>query len=64
MIFRRPESPNEDEVFRLREIDPEAKYELEIFGLAEKKIVSGRELRHYSLTLPPRSFRLAYYTKL
>jgi len=63
MIFRRPESPNPDEVFRLREIDTEAEYEVEIYGQAEKATVRGKDLRHYSLTLPPRGFRLVYYTK-
>jgi alpha-galactosidase len=62
MIFRRPEAPNKNEVFRLREIDPEAEYEIEIYGETEKTRISGKELRHYSITLPPRSFRLVYYT--
>jgi hypothetical protein len=64
MMFRRPESPNADEVFRLREIDPEAKYEVEIRGQTEKKILKGAALRHYSVTLEPRSFQLCYYKRI
>jgi alpha-galactosidase len=64
MIFRRPESPNGDEVFRLREIEPEAEYEIEIYGETKKLRICGKDLRYYSLSLPPRSFRLIYYTKV
>jgi alpha-galactosidase len=64
MIFRRPESPNDIEVFRLREIEPDAEYEIETYGETKKTKVSGKELRHYSLSLPSRSFRLVYYTKV
>ncbi len=64
MMFRRPESPNEDEVFRLREIEPDATYELEIHGQTEKVRLAGRELRHYSVSLSPRSFQLVYYKKI
>ena len=42
MIFRRPESPNEDEVFHLREIEPEAQYEVEIHGETKKIRLSGK----------------------
>jgi len=64
MMFRRPESPNADEVFRLREIDPQAKYEVEIYGQTGKNILDGLTLRHYSVTLEPRSFQLCYYKRI
>lgn len=64
MIFRRPESPNADEVFRLREIEPEARYEIEIYGRPRKEVRTGTALRHYSVTLKPRDFQLCYYRRI
>ena len=63
IVFRRPESPNETEFLRLREIDVDAEYELETFGEEHRKRIQGAELQNYIITLAPRSFRLFYYKR-
>jgi alpha-galactosidase len=43
-VFRREDSPYESARFRLRNLDPEATYEISCFGLHPSRRLSGREL--------------------
>lgn len=61
-FFRRAESPEAEEVFRLRAIDRDAMYEVERYGRTEKERISGRELEFRRLLLPPRSFEILFYS--
>jgi hypothetical protein len=62
IVFRRSKASEEAKTFSLGNIDPDADYDLELFG-GTKATVKGSGLKQLKMTLPQRSFQLLFYTK-
>ena len=66
IAFRRQASPQLSQTFDLAGIDPDARYDVDLYDGtfdAVKKSVSGKELANWEVTIPRRSFQLIFYTK-
>ena len=65
IVFRRPETLEEDFIAILPEIDPKGEYEVKEFGKEEIRKVSGEELRFFRKNMPEkRSVALLFYKKI
>lgn len=65
LIFRRPETPEDEFLTLLPEIDPQSEYELRDFAAGTVKRVSGKDLRYFRKTMPEkRSASLMFYQKI
>lgn len=64
MLFRRQACPEENFLLKLRDIDPDATYQVEEFE-GEKRLIKGKEFVQQLLYFPnPRSYKLVFYKKL
>ncbi|MBQ2684494.1 MAG: alpha-galactosidase [Thermoguttaceae bacterium] len=66
IAFRRPAAAENDKIFELTGIDPEAQYDVELFDGtfdAINKSASGKELAAWKVSIPKRSFQLIFYKK-
>lgn len=61
LIFRRSEAPDDTRTLALKGLNPEEMYRVETYGEEAPRLLSGRELAAWSVTLPPRGFRLIFY---
>lgn len=65
ILFRRPETEDEEFIALLQEIDPEAVYEIRDFMTDDVTKVSGREFRYFRRSMPERrTVSLQFYKKL
>jgi alpha-galactosidase len=66
-LLRRPDCPYASAELKLRDLAPQAKYELEVrptYEPAQKQVVSGAELARWHVQLPARGSTLLVYRKL
>lgn len=64
-IFRREMCKESEYTLKLRDIIPDAQYEVEIFPAKIKKVLQGTELQKFQCFLPePRSYQLIFFKKL
>ena len=64
LVFRRPETEEEEFITLLNEIDQQATYELKDFSTGETTKVSGKDFRYYRKTMEKRSVSLVFYNKI
>lgn len=63
IAFRREESPEADMYFQLRELDPDAEYQVEFYRGNTATSMSGKQLRWQHIELAPRSFEILTYAR-
>ncbi|MBR2720796.1 MAG: hypothetical protein IKB74_05605, partial [Lentisphaeria bacterium] len=64
-VFRREMCEESEYTLKLRDIEPDAQYEVEILPQKNKTVLSGRELQKFNCVLPePRSYLLIFFRKI